>query len=214
MKKFTLIELLVVVAIMGILMSLLLPSVSQARKKVKLSVCLSNMRQVGLSLVIYTSENDGTLPGPVYSLTQGAYKDSDKTLSKELAIFAGFQEATNSSYDEEHINKLFLCPSFINSVSTSDPEYCVQFATFGSDPETNKRYFGYPSTSDDPMKITAVDESDETVALKEIDNFYWPGSYGGDVSTNIRHGFKGGKAMRTALYFDSHVKIKLEAATP
>ena len=47
-KKFTLIELLVVVGILGILVSLLLPSLSKAREKGKAAVCMSNMRQVGL----------------------------------------------------------------------------------------------------------------------------------------------------------------------
>ena len=48
MKKFTLIELLVVVGIIGILVSLLLPSLSKAREKGKAAVCMSNLRQVGL----------------------------------------------------------------------------------------------------------------------------------------------------------------------
>ena len=48
MKKFTLIELLVVVGILGILVSLLLPSLSKAREKGKSAVCKSNLKQVGL----------------------------------------------------------------------------------------------------------------------------------------------------------------------
>ena len=46
-KSFTLIELLIVVAIIGILVSILMPSLANAREKAKLVVCLSNTKQIG-----------------------------------------------------------------------------------------------------------------------------------------------------------------------
>ena len=90
----------------------------------------------------------------------------------------------------------------------------TNFATFGRDPDTNSRYFGYPSTGEKPTRISNVDEPEKTIALKEIDNYYWPGSYNGYVSSNIRHGFKLGQAARTALFFDGHVEVKYEAVSP
>jgi len=57
MKKFTLIELLVVVAIIGILSSILLPSLSNARDKAKQAVCLSNQRQIAFASLSYISDN-------------------------------------------------------------------------------------------------------------------------------------------------------------
>ena len=58
MKKFSLIELLVVVAIIGILASLVLPSLSSAREKGKLASCKSNMKQLGFLYLMYMDDND------------------------------------------------------------------------------------------------------------------------------------------------------------
>lgn len=62
MKKFTLLELLVVVAIIGILASMLLPSLSDARLKVKQAVCLSNGKQIAAATIMYMSGNNGLAP--------------------------------------------------------------------------------------------------------------------------------------------------------
>jgi prepilin-type N-terminal cleavage/methylation domain-containing protein/prepilin-type processing-associated H-X9-DG protein len=59
MKKFTLIELLVVVAIIGILMSMLLPSLGKARESAINSLCISNLRQSSIASVVSMTENDG-----------------------------------------------------------------------------------------------------------------------------------------------------------
>ena len=61
-KYFTLIELLVVVAIIGILSSLLLPSLGNAREKAKTAACLNNMKQLGLSFIMYADDNAGYFP--------------------------------------------------------------------------------------------------------------------------------------------------------
>ena len=61
-RGFTLIELLVVIAIIAILAAILFPVFAQARAKARQTTCLSNNKQVGLAVLMYTQDYDETLP--------------------------------------------------------------------------------------------------------------------------------------------------------
>jgi prepilin-type N-terminal cleavage/methylation domain-containing protein/prepilin-type processing-associated H-X9-DG protein len=73
-KKFTLIELLVVIAIIGILASMLLPSLQSAREKALFTVCKNNQRQLALATNIYSQDVDGYLPHSTWGKTIGSNK--------------------------------------------------------------------------------------------------------------------------------------------
>ncbi len=75
-RDFTLIELLIVIAIISILAAMLMPALGRALERARRASCANNQNQVGLSLQMFSHDNNGRLPvrdDDTYSGTLGAF---------------------------------------------------------------------------------------------------------------------------------------------
>src|SRR5206468_4341855 len=94
-RGFTLIELLVVIAIIAILAAILFPVFAQARERARMSVCLSNTRQIGTGLMMYVQDYDETFPyirfhgnGAKQGTFTYIWKNAIRPYVKSLDVFA------------------------------------------------------------------------------------------------------------------------------
>jgi prepilin-type N-terminal cleavage/methylation domain-containing protein len=108
-QRFTLVELMVVLAIIGILMSLLLPSLGRARRTARQAVCAQQLHQIGVAAALYSQENNGKI------LSASAVPDLHglRGWNEPLAPYLGinYDASDNQAYKIFKGQGIFACPS-------------------------------------------------------------------------------------------------------
>lgn len=115
-KKFTLIELLVVISIIGILSSMLLPSLSKARAKSRAAVCVSNMKQMGTANYMYIDAWDWCAPCIWYDNTP----DLRWARNDEIRNYMGWDASSRAYWMPVDM----ACPEAVDKTA-SDPNHSL-----------------------------------------------------------------------------------------
>ncbi len=102
-SAFTLIELLVVIAIIAILAGLLLPALAKAKAKAQRANCISNLKQVGLAMRMWSNDHQERFPFEVAN--PGQIPNSDGT--RGLTVLDHYRAISN----EVNTPKVYACPS-------------------------------------------------------------------------------------------------------
>jgi prepilin-type N-terminal cleavage/methylation domain-containing protein len=87
-RAFTLIELLVVVVLIGILASLLLPALAGAKASARRTRCVSNLKQVSLSLRLFAADQEGKYPWDVLAFDGGSADDTRQDTSSHFRVLS------------------------------------------------------------------------------------------------------------------------------
>lgn len=221
-KGFTLIELLVVISIIAVLMSILIPSLSRARKQAQSVVCLSNLKQMGQALQLYVQHNSNTFM-PFY------LENFEESLDKIMWYNFIVPDRGSTKQKTEYISDpdILFCPSYkvrpskdLRYTDAKDYAFVIGEISYGISTGLTHDY-SKPLWPVSLAKITSIKKPSQTVAVtdashydekaKETTGSYFVRGYyqpfGWDVSS-IRH-----EGSCNTLWVDGHV-TKVNAPDP
>ncbi|HVT14271.1 MAG TPA: prepilin-type N-terminal cleavage/methylation domain-containing protein [Fimbriimonadaceae bacterium] len=194
LRAFTLIELLVVIAIIAILAAILFPVFAQAKEAAKQSVCVSNNKQIGLALMMYSGDFDDRMPAmlavapPINGGQQPGYIPFDNQLDpyvKNDHIYAcpddarGYLPPANvpfwdGSYRAKAIPRSY---SYVGSLNTVQAN--------GNDTNTGMSTSVFDAGGPLPRSNTEMDDPADTIGIVENwrpdGNASWRGSWWGSA---------------------------------
>jgi len=167
MKKFTLIELLVVVAIIGILASILMPSLSKAREKARIALCTNNIKNLTTFMHLFATDYDDktTMQHGTHEPRNNAYFYKDNTYWHNFGVMYNVGLFPDTP-------ELLQCPSNDGYGTTSLPRAATDY---GVRPE--KWHKDQPSSLESNSDLTPIAPYanlavvSESVYFKRYDKF-------------------------------------------
>ncbi|GAB4454732.1 MAG: hypothetical protein OHK0029_09740 [Armatimonadaceae bacterium] len=161
-KAFTLIELLVVIAIIAILAAILFPVFAQAREKARQASCLSNVKQMGLAMMMYVQDYDEVFPFAQTSTSAAApYPNNDGTWRGVIQPYVRNGQGRGS---------ILSCPSDVNipgGAQGGTSSYAVNGVLFGANEARDGLLTGFTPS----LPLAAMNTPADILAM--ADTCHW-----------------------------------------
>ncbi len=207
---FTLIELLVVIAIIGILAAMLMPALAKAKQRAYSVVDLNNLKQFGVALNIYTTDNQDRMPWPNWAAGEQATPAPQGwlyTYNSAATGTAKYKVETGIFWPTLVTQKMYFCPSD----NTNSPLFQARPQQISSY-VMNGAVCGYDRRLNPPVKSSQLSPS--AVAFWECANntladnqgLFNDGASRPDENTSGRHG----TVAMVGMFDGSARPIKLE----
>ncbi|MCP4267359.1 MAG: type II secretion system protein [Candidatus Brocadiaceae bacterium] len=145
-KGFTLIELLIVIGIIGLLAGILLPVLSRAKESARSTQCASNIRQIGMGLIMYANENGEAFP-------------QDTTTVVERPAMRSLNLLFNTYVSD---SKIFKCPSDATVTNSTTAGMSISTANDSFDQVECSYGYDYTHTQADDAGVALISDRPPT----------------------------------------------------
>jgi prepilin-type N-terminal cleavage/methylation domain-containing protein/prepilin-type processing-associated H-X9-DG protein len=196
-RGFTLIELLVVIAIIAILAAILFPVFSRAREKARQASCMSNLKQLATSTLMYVQDYDETFPMSIYWAGAYAvtfYSELDPYVKNQQVYQCPSKPKALDVYQAfQNVLGIPLAPGTAQYVS-----YMFNYALFEDGPQNV-----LTGADDPPIRLSEIEFPVETVMVYDGNLAAQGGPFDMfDSPIDARH-----NDVVNANYVDGHTKV-------